>query len=169
MSQRLPFDALLGRSSRRTLLRYVLGAGVAAASVPLLAACGGGAKKTPTTAAASGGASGTLKATLTDTSINMTPASITAGSITVEATNTGAMEHELVFIKTDTAEDSLPMDANGDEADEAAAGPSPGEIEQLEPGKMKRATLELTTGTYVVICNITGHYKLGMHATLHVT
>jgi len=152
------------RYSRRDLLRYSAAAGLASIVLPAVAGCGGDDDSGTSTAKAT-----TVQATLTDTSITLTPSTVSAGSVTFNVTNSGKVEHEFVTIKTDTAEDALPMDSNNDEADEAAAGPSPGEIEQVEPGATKSGTFDLTTGKYVIICNITGHYKMGMHTTLVVT
>jgi uncharacterized cupredoxin-like copper-binding protein len=44
-----------------------------------------------------------------------------------------------------------------------------GEVGDVEVGKTKTGTLNLTAGTYEVVCNIKDHYMLGMHATLTVT
>ena len=79
------------------------------------------------------------------------------------------MEHELFFIKTDAAEGSLKVETATGEVDEAAVGTSPGEIAKIAAGATKSGTFDLTAGKYVLICNIAGHYALGMHAALVVT
>ena len=157
------------RTSRRDVLRFSVGAGLGAVLLPLLAACGSSKSSTPTATTASGAAGATMKATLTDTRIMLSPASVKAGSIIVTAINTGSMEHELFFIKTDAAEGSLKVEPATGEVDEAAAGESPGEINKIAAGETKSGTFQLTAGHYVLICNVAGHYALGMHAALVVT
>ncbi|MDB5540937.1 MAG: hypothetical protein JWQ89_2664 [Devosia sp.] len=43
-----------------------------------------------------------------------------------------------------------------------------GEVPDLEPGKSGELTLALDPGTYVLFCNMPGHYKAGMWATITV-
>ena len=38
-----------------------------------------------------------------------------------------------------------------------------GEIPSIPAGKSASVTVELTPGKYVFICNVAGHYGLGMH------
>lgn len=86
--------------------------------------------------------------------------SVEAGAVTFSASNTGAIPHELVVIKTDTAVDDLPVaDAR---VDEDAAGEEIGEIETFDAGLTLAGTFELEAGSYALICNIPGHYEGGM-------
>ncbi len=85
---------------------------------------------------------------------------IEAGAVTFNASNAGAIPHELVIIKTDTAVDQLPVeDAR---VDEDAAGEEIGEIEEFDAGLTLAGTFELEPGAYALICNIPGHYEGGM-------
>jgi hypothetical protein len=43
-----------------------------------------------------------------------------------------------------------------------------GEIEDIEPGKRGKLTVTLSAVKYVRICNIVGHYQLGMRRALTV-
>jgi len=43
------------------------------------------------------------------------------------------------------------------------------EIEDIEAGTSPTLTVDLDAGSYVLICNITGHYDAGMHTALTVT
>jgi uncharacterized cupredoxin-like copper-binding protein len=43
-----------------------------------------------------------------------------------------------------------------------------GEIGGVPPGRTRRTTLTLKSGRYLVICNVPGHYQLGMRAELVV-
>ena len=89
------------------------------------------------------------------------PASVAAGKVTFVARNKGAVEHELVVVRG-TAK--LPV--KNFKADEN--GRDLGEIEDIEPGKTKRLTLTLVAGKYLLLCNIVGHYQLGMRSVLTV-
>ena len=43
------------------------------------------------------------------------------------------------------------------------------EVEDIAPGTAKPLTVDLTAGTYVVLCNIPGHYADGMRTGFEVT
>lgn len=79
--------------------------------------------------------------------------------------NTGKIQHEFVVLKTDQPAGSLKVSAKSSRVSEAT---SVGEISETDPGKTKSATLDLKPGKYVFVCNIPGHYKLGMRGTLVV-
>jgi uncharacterized cupredoxin-like copper-binding protein len=44
-----------------------------------------------------------------------------------------------------------------------------GETEEMEPNAEKTITLDLKPGTYLLICNVPGHYAAGMWTSLTVT
>ncbi len=44
-----------------------------------------------------------------------------------------------------------------------------GETEEMQPGTSKDLTLDLKPGTYLLLCNVAGHYAAGMWTTLTVT
>jgi len=46
---------------------------------------------------------------------------------------------------------------------------SVGEVSELKPGADGQLKAKLTAGSYLLLCNIKGHYEAGMHATLTVT
>lgn len=41
---------------------------------------------------------------------------------------------------------------------EETAGESPGEVDDIDAGQAKTATMRLTPGKYVFVCNVVGHY-----------
>ena len=84
-----------------------------------------------------------------------------AGAITFAVANKGETEHELVVLKTDTPADKLAVQDS--KVDEDTAGESQGEIAEFEAGKTISKTFDLAPGHYIFLCNITGHYGLGMH------
>ncbi|KAA1011348.1 hypothetical protein FVF58_15520 [Paraburkholderia panacisoli] len=111
----------------------------------------------------------TVKATLLkDNTIQLDASHVKAGSVTFEVSNapdTGLM-HELVVLKTDMADDKLPV-KNGQVRESQFK--KMGEVEDISPGKSRHITLKLPPGRYVLICNQTGHYSMGMHTSLVVT
>jgi len=94
------------------------------------------------------------------------PESAAAGPIQIEATNHGATLHELVILKTDTDPAQLPV--AGTTVDEGAAGVLIGRLADINGGATKSGTFTIEPGNYVLICNVAGHYKLGMYVTLTV-
>jgi uncharacterized cupredoxin-like copper-binding protein len=133
-----------------------------AAALLIATACGG----SPGTAASGVAGDGTIVTTEKDFGIGLEEASTPAGSTTFDITNDGPSTHEFVVFKTDLAEDALPVDgstvaeADLDLVDEA---------EDIAPGVSASLTVDLEPGSYVVICNVEGHYTAGMHAALTVT
>jgi uncharacterized cupredoxin-like copper-binding protein len=118
-------------------------------------------------------ADGEVDVVLSDFNIAVDPSSVSAGEVTFNATNTSAAEeHELVIVKTDVAHDAFTAKAdNPNQVDEEAAGELIGEIEpeDLQPGASDSATFNLSEGNYVLLCNVPGHYQLGMHVAFAVT
>src|SRR5262245_28319313 len=106
-------------------------------------------------------------------SFSITPSSpvAKAGTVTFHVKNEASDDtHEFVVILTTVAADQLPLDADGN-VDEAATGNfgTLGELGELKAGTARDFTVSLAPGHYVLICNISGHYKSGMHADLNVT
>ncbi len=120
---------------------------------PLLAACGGPAA---------------VNVTLTTYGISLSTATVRAGSVTFNVKNDATdLIHEFVVVKTDTPADQLTLDAEGNVTEESLTVVD--EIEDIEIGKGGELTVDLAAGHYVLICNVAGHYKGGMHADLTVT
>lgn len=100
-------------------------------------------------------------------------AAVPAGYVTFEAVNQGEDDHEVVILKTDKAANTLVVRSNATKVDEtkvdeAASGEAVGEVE-VEAGVTQAGTFKLAPGHYVLICNVTKHYKQGMSANLEVT
>lgn len=108
-----------------------------------------------------------VRVTLKEMSITLSVATIPAGAVIFDITNTGAVEHELVVLKTDIAEGSLPD--NEEEAGKAAEVGNAGEIDPVPPGATLSLSLTLGPGNYLLVCNKPGHHAAGMHAALTVT
>jgi uncharacterized cupredoxin-like copper-binding protein len=99
-------------------------------------------------------------AELADNKITVNVPSAKAGKIKIGVRNVGTMEHSFEVLKTDFAPDKVPVDGAAAKAKEDG---KVGEIKSIAAGKSAAVTLDLTPGKYVFICNIAGHYQLGMH------
>lgn len=90
---------------------------------------------------------------------------VAAGGAEFDVKNDGAVPHNLVVIKTDLAADALPV-AGGivDESQVEVVA----YVAELAGGATGSASATLEAGSYVLICNVPGHYQLGMHAALTV-
>jgi len=73
----------------------------------------------------------------------------------------GSIEHELVVVRTDIAQDKLQPDA--DEPGKMSEEGAQGESGDLAAGLAKDFTLNLSPGKYVLMYNQPGHYMVGMH------
>ena|SRR6266566_761397 len=99
-------------------------------------------------------------AELADSKITVNVPSVKAGKVKIGVRNVGTMEHSFEVLKTDLAPDKLPVDGASAKAKEDG---KVGEIKSIPAGKSAAVTLDLAPGKYVFICNIAGHYQLGMH------
>ncbi|MQC17787.1 MAG: hypothetical protein DWG80_01780 [Chloroflexi bacterium] len=153
------------------ITRFVLLFAMGALSLALLAACSSDSEDatSETTATAteaiSDGAETTVTATLSEFVIELGTSSAPAGEITFDAENTGTLAHELVIVRSDLASDALPLD--GAVVDESAIDVI-GEIPEFAAGAKDSGTFKLEAGTYIVFCNVAGHYQGGMHAAFTV-
>jgi uncharacterized cupredoxin-like copper-binding protein len=90
---------------------------------------------------------------------------VAAGHVVFGIRNHSSMQHEIKVIKTDLAPDALPMDQGAAKAKEDG---KVGELLNISGGASRKLVLELAPGTYVLICNVAGHYQLGMRVGLEV-
>jgi uncharacterized cupredoxin-like copper-binding protein len=94
--------------------------------------------------------------------------SVPAGKVTFEVTNDSKdVIHEMLVAPVANADVVLPYNANENRVDEEAAKDL-GEVSELDPGKSGALQLDLKPGTYVLYCNIPGHFMAGMWTTLTV-
>lgn len=136
----------------------------AVAALALLAfACNGEAEvEVDTEGDGDGGeAAATVQVALREWAVDPDTDSAPAGTIEFEAANEGTQPHEFVVIRTDQAPDELPVDAGAVAEGELTVV---GEIEQFEADTTQSGQFELESGSYVLICNIPGHYQQGMYA-----
>ncbi len=113
-------------------------------------------------------AAGTVAVSLIDPvwAIEVTPASATAPT-TFTVINEGLLIHNLRVIRTDLAADSLPLDSSGFLVDEEQVNVV-ASVAELTGGESAEIAVDLEAGSYVIICNIAGHYAAGMSVSFTV-
>ena len=101
--------------------------------------------------------------------INADVTEVPVGEVTFQVVNDSKdMIHEMVLTPIADAATLMPYDADLQRVDEDAAGDL-GEVADLDTGQSGALTLTLTPGTYILYCNIPGHYAAGMWTLLTVT
>ena len=120
----------------------------------------------PTSAAA---ANGQVAVTVADFKVGLVQHTLPPGKVTFTVVGAGPSTHELVLFRTDLEPTKLPTNAEGTEVDEEGQGVQHiDEVEDVKAGTTKQLTVDLTPGSYVLLCNLAGHYKLGMETGLTV-
>jgi len=137
---------------------------IAAAAVALVG--GVGCSSSSSSASSGGTDAGTVSATEKDFSIDLASSTAPAGSVTFNVQNEGPSTHEFVIIKTDDAPDALPT--NNGAVDESGLN-IVDENESIAPSTTATLQNNLEAGSYVIICNLPGHYEAGMHTAFTVT
>lgn len=101
--------------------------------------------------------------------ITIDRSTVKAGEVTFQVKNdsTMSMPHEMVVAPTASPDTALPYSEANSEVDEGTAG-ALGEVEEINAGTSGSVTLTLTPGTYVLFCNLPGHYAAGMWTLLTV-
>jgi uncharacterized cupredoxin-like copper-binding protein len=117
----------------------------------------------------SSGPGGDVQASTVEYKVRM-PTTLKPGRHTIGYTNDGTLPHEIVVFKTDLPANRLPLSADGDVNEESSQLKSVADSgDALKPGGTKSfATAALTPGHYVAVCNLPGHYRLGMHLDVTV-
>jgi len=93
------------------------------------------------------------------------PQTVPSGTVTFVVHGAGPMMHELNVAWTDLAAKDLPLTSGDLVADtkDTSHFVHVGEVEGIEMGKTKSLTVQLESGkTYVLYCNMEGHYMAGM-------
>jgi uncharacterized cupredoxin-like copper-binding protein len=100
--------------------------------------------------------------------IRLSSHTVSAGEVTFDVTNTSKqMVHEMVISPVKDGKTPLPYDKAGNKINEDEAGHL-GEVAELPPGKKGSLKLTLKPGSYILYCNVPGHYALGMWTLLTV-
>jgi uncharacterized cupredoxin-like copper-binding protein len=104
-----------------------------------------------------------------DFSIQAPVATAKAGLIDFTVSNTGPSGHEFLVFRADQAPDKLPTGSDG-RVDESSSQITKvfDSGDNIVPFGSKVFHAALTPASYVLVCNLPGHYRAGMHAALSV-
>ena len=144
--------------------RWLMLAGAVVALVTLVglaAACGDDDDDADDGPDAADGAETAVDVSLIDFSVNPSDDTVSAGTVTFNATNDGEQVHNLRVIRTDLDPDALPVDDDSFMVDEDQVEVV-ATFSDLEVGDAEEMSAELESGSYVLICNIATHYGVGM-------
>ena len=98
--------------------------------------------------------------------IQLSSNSAPAGRVTFFVTNDGTQTHEFVVMQTDTPAANFPLtgfEGEKDRFNEDTVGVNVGETGDVKAGESKTLALTLAPGHYALVCNLPGHYRMGMH------
>jgi len=104
-----------------------------------------------------------------DFSIRATPPTVKGGLVDFTVANAGPSAHEFLIFRADQAPDALPTGSDGrvdESSDQITKVFDSGDNIAANGSKVFHAAL--TPGTYVLVCNLPGHYKAGMHEAFTV-
>lgn len=101
--------------------------------------------------------------------LKLDPMTVKAGATVFSVHNDAMTEnHEMVVVKLKSADQKIPLNTAKHRVDEKQLK-SMGEVSDLKPGESGKLKANLKPGSYLVFCNIKGHYEAGMAAALTVT
>ena len=101
--------------------------------------------------------------------IALSQESVKAGEITFEVLNSSTDAiHEMIIARLKDLTQVLPYIPNESRVDEDHMS-TLGEVSELDPGAGGALRLDLTPGSYLLFCNVPGHFVSGMWTVLTVT
>jgi len=104
----------------------------------------------------------TVHVSLVDFTIGVSAEHADAGAVTFQVSNyTEEVVHELLVVRTDLPLRALPFNEQKNEVKENGLEVS-GKIEDLYPGESSTLMLDLSPGSYILLCNKPGHFRAGM-------
>lgn len=102
-------------------------------------------------------------------SVRTNVASVKAGKVAFDVTNLSrSILHEMIVVQVENPNAPLPYDYSTGQIPEKQVKML-GETDEMEPNAEKTVTFDLKPGTYLLICNVPGHYASGMWTPLTVT
>jgi hypothetical protein len=133
---------------------------VAVASLLVMGACSGAASPDQGT---------TVQVTARDFKFELARSTAPAGGVVFDIDNLGPSTHELIVVGTALPADGLPLRPDGLTVDEGSPLlRSIGENGEIGLGDRRTLALQLLPGSYVLFCNLEGHYLGGMHLGFEV-
>jgi uncharacterized cupredoxin-like copper-binding protein len=95
------------------------------------------------------------------------PQHVGSGDLILSVHNRGPDAHELIVVRDRSSR--LPLRRDGATVNEEKLEPvTAGALEPGQPGSRRTLRLHLAPGVYELFCNMSGHYRGGMHSKLVV-
>jgi uncharacterized cupredoxin-like copper-binding protein len=95
------------------------------------------------------------------------PKHVRSGDLLLSVRNRGPDAHELIVVRD--RKTRLPLRRDGATVSEEKLEPRiAGALEPGQPHRVRTLRLHLAPGTYELFCNMSGHYRGGMHTKLVV-
>ena len=107
-----------------------------------------------------------IATTLTDFAIKTAETEAAAGAVEFDLVNDGPSDHSFILVRTDRADDDLPV---VDHVVDPSQLDVVAEVERIEFEAEHALAVDLEAGNYVMFCNLPGHYESDMHAAFAVT
>jgi uncharacterized cupredoxin-like copper-binding protein len=104
-----------------------------------------------------------------DFRIQATPTTVKGGLVDFTVANAGPSAHEFLIFRADRAPNALPTGSDGrvdESSDQITKVFDSGD--NIAPNGSKVFHAALTPATYVMVCNLPGHYMAGMHQAFTV-
>jgi len=100
--------------------------------------------------------------------IEMDKTELPAGAAVFKVSNDAMTEtHEMVLVHLKSADQKIAVLAGKHRIDESKLK-SMGEVSHLKPGASGELKVTLTPGSYMLLCNIKGHFEAGMYTKFTV-
>ena len=151
----------------RSQRRVVAVVGLLAAAVLAFAACGGDDEEEEADPGGGAPVAATLGGDAGEYAITVDPESAAAGSITFSIVNEGELEHEFEVFEGTLDPAEVPIEE--ERANFEGLGiEEVDEVEDLAGGDEAQLTVELPSGTHLLVCNLPGHWEQGMYTEFTV-
>jgi len=125
-----------------------------------MVACGG---------SSSSGSAPSEKVSLSEYKVSVSTATMAAGRYRLEIANAGSLQHEFLVFRSDLAPSAYPVTNTGDIVEDGQGITKLSDGDDIDPGHSQTRRVDLTApGTYLFVCNLPGHFKLGMYAVVTV-
>jgi uncharacterized cupredoxin-like copper-binding protein len=124
---------------------------------------------TPTATPAAAGESAPNPITLKEFKVGLPSTTVAPATYTVNITNAGTVQHELLVFRSDLSPDKFPLDSTGDIQEDGPGITKISDGDNIDPGKSQARTIDLNKpGSYVFVCNLPGHFRQGMFTQVTV-
>jgi uncharacterized cupredoxin-like copper-binding protein len=100
--------------------------------------------------------------------IEVSAGTATAGDVVFAVANFGTIQHEFLVTRTTFEPGKIPLGSNNRFDEDLDGIEVIDEIPEWSVNDAKVLTVNLSSGTYELLCNLPGHYANGMHHTFIV-